>query len=211
MADRSSAIRILVALTALLPFEAVAKISLSFAAGIFILNPFAAARLYALLAVAVVGLLARANRKCIGADEETLTVMQWNVLLDLDAPGCIDAVMRAYAPAEILEWRYRCEAIASRVRACADVAFLEEVSPAMFQDLRRVLHAEFDAWHASQVDAGGPTPEELDGAVFVRRRTVEVLGGPRCRRLHALCAPGAEMDTVLLPEQDGDCKPTSYA
>ena len=211
MADRSSAIRIAVALTALLPFEVVAKITLTFAAGIFIMNPFAAARLYALLAVAVVGLLARMNRKYVSAGNETLTVMQWNVLLDLDAPGCIDAAVRAYAPAEILEWRYRCEAIATRVRACADLAFLEEVNPVMFHDLRRALHADFDAWHASQVDGGGPSPEELDGAVFVRRRTVEMRGGPRCCRLHALCALGAEMDTVLLPEQEGDCKPSSYA
>ena len=52
-------LRMAIAVTALLPFEVVAKISLGVAAVIFILQPFELARVYALATVAVVQVLAR--------------------------------------------------------------------------------------------------------------------------------------------------------
>ncbi len=58
----STALRLAIATLALLPFEWVAKVSLVVSAAIFIAQTFASARLYALAAVAVIFVLAKAHR-----------------------------------------------------------------------------------------------------------------------------------------------------
>ena len=60
--SRQNALRLIIALFVLLPFKLVARISLALAAFVFFWQPFELARLYALVAVSVVSLLARLHR-----------------------------------------------------------------------------------------------------------------------------------------------------
>lgn len=139
-----------------------------------------------------------------------LRVLQWNVLIDSDQPGCIDQHVRGYVkPAECLLWSNRCKTIADRVAASnADVAFLEECTPAMLADLLKHLSGH-EGWQAGVLD-GGKDRDFMDVALLVRSSTVEVLGAPRCRRLYRLCEEGAERETVLLPG-NGEEPPKAYA
>ena len=57
------------ALLAYLPFESVAKGSLLVCVGMFILDPFPLSRIYALVAVIVVQLLAKARNAALAAQE----------------------------------------------------------------------------------------------------------------------------------------------
>ena len=57
------------ALLAYLPFESVAKGSLLVCVGMFILDPFPLSRIYALVAVIVVQLLAKARNTALAAQE----------------------------------------------------------------------------------------------------------------------------------------------
>ena len=60
---RANALGLLVALFVLLPFKLVAQISIAISAIVFVVQPFEAARLYALIAVSVVHMLAKLHRK----------------------------------------------------------------------------------------------------------------------------------------------------
>jgi len=137
-----------------------------------------------------------------------LTVLQFNILCDSSATGCIDASVRAYARADELEWSVRCAAIAAKVRG-SDVAFLEEVLPHMYVDLCAAL-PEYDAWHSSElVEAAHVDGQEV--ALFVRRAAVMVIGVPRCCRLVTLAESDAERELLLLPNEPGDCRPENYS
>jgi len=57
------------ALLAYLPFESVAKGSLIVCVGMFILDPFPLSRIYALVAVIIVQLLAKARNAALAAQE----------------------------------------------------------------------------------------------------------------------------------------------
>jgi len=144
-------------------------------------------------------------------ERKKITFFQFNVLCDSSAPGCIDESMREYCDAADLKWHARCMAIAAKVQASADVAFLEEVLPSMFDDLKDALHADFDAWHSSEFFAD--EAEHVEGqeiALFVRRATTAVVGAPRCSRLVTLAESDAERRLLLLPSQPGDCPPQNY-
>ena len=58
------------ALLAYLPFESVAKGSLLVCVGMFILDPFPLSRVYALVAVIIVQLLAKARNAALAAEGE---------------------------------------------------------------------------------------------------------------------------------------------
>jgi hypothetical protein len=145
---------------------------------------------------------------------DVLKLLQWNILVDNDAPGCIDAGMREYVQKECgsascLDWAQRKHAIAMRV-SCADVAYLEECSPKMLESLRPLL-PDFDSWHAAElVDADH---DEQEIALLVRRGSVELVGAPRCQRLHTVFADGcAEQRAMLVAAQEGEnVPPSSYA
>ena len=74
----------LVAIFAFLPFKTVAKLTILFAAAVFILQPFPLARLYALIAVLVVQFLVKQHRKMEEsqqADGRTMTFLDTHVHL----------------------------------------------------------------------------------------------------------------------------------
>jgi len=121
----------------------------------------------------------------------TLTILQWNILLDSDAPGCIDAQKRQYAEPEHLSWNYRCEKIAMRIQEyCADVLLLEELSASMFTDLCKKL-PDFNGWHASELvkpfgeDVDPKVVESMEVGLFTHAQHVKVDGQPRCIPLYA--------------------------
>ena len=134
-------------------------------------------------------------------------ICQWNVLLDSSAPGCIDDSMRAYASDDCLSWASRSISISKRIEASADVILLEECSHDMYKKLKELLPS-FASWHASELDVGSDV-SELDVALLLRRSEFEIIGSPQCQRLHDLCSE-CDRPTLLLPEQPGDVKPTSY-
>ena len=72
MLGRPTSLRLLIALFLLLPFKLVARVSLALAAVVFVWEPFELARLYALVAVSIVSMLARLHRwmEAQRADEE---------------------------------------------------------------------------------------------------------------------------------------------
>ena len=72
MLGRPTSLRLLIALFLLLPFKLVARVSLALAALVFVWQPFELARLYALVAVSIVSMLARLHRwmEAQRADEE---------------------------------------------------------------------------------------------------------------------------------------------
>jgi hypothetical protein len=95
--------------------------------------------------------------------------------------------------------------------SAADIVLLEECSAVMFQELKEEFHLpDFGAWHASEFNADlNLDRSELDIAMLVNLSKLEVIGPPKCQRLHELCS-GSDLEIVLLPEQPGDFKPTSY-
>jgi hypothetical protein len=145
------------------------------------------------------------------SEDYSLIVCQWNILLDSNLAGCIDYNMRSYASPQCLIWAHRKDAIVSRIKeSAADVVLLEECSAEMFQDLKDDFKfPAFCAWHASEFDSGSDR-SELDVAMLVNLSKLEVIGSPKCQRLHELCS-GSDLETVLQAGQDGDIKPTSYA
>ena len=84
MPARPTALRLLIALFILLPFKTVAQISLAAAAVVFLWQPFELSRLYALVAVSVVQLLARLHRwmESQRAEDEARRLAPALVLLD---------------------------------------------------------------------------------------------------------------------------------
>lgn len=145
-----------------------------------------------------------------------ITLLQYNVLIDSPESGCVDDHMKSYANAEELEWTHRCEAIAKRVRTCApDVALLEEVSVAMFVDLRGLLSDVYDGYHAAELVDGRVSEEshsfDHELAIFVCRTEVEVIGDVRGRRLVTLAQSAAERELLMIPSNEGDAAPENYA
>ena len=76
MLGRPTSLRLLIALFILLPFKLVARVSLALAAVVFVWQPFELARLYALVAVSIVSMLARLHRwmeaQRVGEEAEAL-------------------------------------------------------------------------------------------------------------------------------------------
>lgn len=87
MLGRPTSLRLLIALFILLPFKLVARVSLALAAIVFVWQPFELARLYAVVAVSIVSMLARLHRwmeaQRVGEEAEALAP----ALLQLDRLG----------------------------------------------------------------------------------------------------------------------------
>jgi hypothetical protein len=108
MLGRPTSLRLLIALFILLPFKLVARVSLALAAVVFVWQPFELARLYALVAVSIVSMLARLHRwmEAQRVDEEAQALAP--ALRQLDRLG------RAY------HTRLGFEAVADGFEAVAD-------------------------------------------------------------------------------------------
>ena len=108
MLGRPTSLRLLISLFILLPFKLVARVSLALAAVVFVWQPFELARLYALVAVSIVSMLARLHRwmEAQRVDEEAQALAP--ALRQLDRLG------RAY------HTRLGFEAVADGFEAVAD-------------------------------------------------------------------------------------------